>query len=183
MISMNSLARMIALAALAASIGAHAATPVALLTPVTFAPATDKREEVKQDCKLGDVLETRIGKALSRAGKGSPGTTTTTEGDVVKVHVLTIWGARGNNWTGPKGLVIHVDLLHDGAAQRSVELHRTTLGGLMGPFMGICGFMERDADSLGKDVAEWVRDATYTGDKSAPQATPVETAPASSASN
>jgi len=180
---MNSLARRVALAALASSIGAHAAAPVALLTPVTFAPSTDKRDEVKQVCKLGEVLETRIGKALSRAGDGGAGTTTATEGDVVKVNVLTIWGARGNNWTGPKGLIIHVDLMHDGATQRSVDLHRTTLGGLMGPFMGICGFMERDADSLGKDVAAWVRDPSYAGDKSALPATPVEAAPASGASN
>jgi hypothetical protein len=180
---MNSLARMVALVALASSLAAHAATPVALLTPVTFDPSTAKRDEVKQDCKLGEVLETRIGKALGHAGNGGPGTTTTTEGDVVKVNVLTIWGARGNNWTGPKGLIIHVDLMHDGATQRSVDLHRTTMGGIMGPFMGICGFMERDADSLGKDVVEWVRDPKYTGDKSAPPATPVEAAPASGASS
>lgn len=152
------------------AVGAHAAQPVALLTPVTFAASTDKRQEVKQECKLGEVLEERIGNALSRASRGGSGTTTSMNGDVVKVNVLTIWGAGGNNWTGPKGLVIHVDMLHDGALQRSAEFHRTTMGGFKGPFMGICGFMERDADTLGKDISRWVKDAGYTGDGSAPPA-------------
>lgn len=167
---MKAIPRMAAMTLLALSIGAHAATPVALLTPVTFAASTDKRLDVRQECKLGEVMEAQIGNALSRAGKGSPGTTTSTDGDVVKVNVLTIWGAGGNNWTGPKGLVIHVDMLRDGAVQRSSEFHRTTMGGFKGPFMGICGFMERNAETLGKDISRWVKDARYTGDSSTPPA-------------
>jgi hypothetical protein len=167
--------RIAALLALALAIDAHA---TALFTPVGFAASTDKRDEVKTECKLGDMLETRIGKALSSASQGEPGTTTSTNGDVVRLNVLTIWGARGNNWTGPKGLVVHVDLLHDGVLQRSGDLHRTTMGGIAGPFMGICGFMQRNADSLAKDIVRWSRDPNFTGDKSAP---PTEE-PAASAS-
>jgi hypothetical protein len=179
---MKTVALIAALSAFALSTGAHAAAegaaPVALLTPVTFAASTDKREEVKQQCQLGEVLAARIGAALNHLTKG-PGTTMSNSGEVVKVNVLTIWGARGNNWTGPKGLVIHVDLLRDGATQRSAEFHRTTMGGFKGPFMGICGFMDRNAESLGKDVARWVREPGYAGDTSAAPADE----PASAASN
>jgi hypothetical protein len=146
--------------ALALSAGAQAAGPVALLTPVSFAASTDARMEVRDECKLGDMLATRVGAALTRYTK-STGTTTSTDGDVVKVTVTTIWGARGNNWTGPKGLAIDADLMHDGKVERSTKMHRTTMGGFFGAFKGICSFMDRDAEGLAKEIAQWVRDPRY----------------------
>lgn len=136
------------------------AAGVALLTPIQFGPATDKRAQVRDECMLGDQLQTHIGDALRKAYKNA-GTTTSTQGDVVRVTVTDIWGARGNNWTGPKGMFIKVELLHDGQVQRSQQMHRTTMGGFWGAFKGICGFMERDAAALGKDVARWSRDPSY----------------------
>jgi hypothetical protein len=174
---MKSLALTAAISTLAWCAGAQAASQVSLLTPVSFAPSTDARAEVRDECKLGEQLETRVGDALRRSNKG-PGTTTSTQGDVLKVTVTTIWGARGNNWTGPKGLAIHADLMHDGTVARSTDFHRTTMGGIWGPFKGICGFMDRNAESIGKDLARWSRDAKYE----LPQEAPVETAPAASAS-
>ncbi len=166
------------LAAIALCTSVHAATPVALMTPVSFDPSTDKREEVKTECKLGEMIETHVGNALRRANKG-PGTTTSMDGSVLKVTVTTIWGARGNNWTGPKGLLIRADLFQDGKLDRSIDLHRTTLGGIMGPFMGICGFMERDVKTLADDVQLWLRDP-----KLAPEQTPAPPRePAASASD
>ncbi len=157
-------------AAMLSSVGVQAAAPVALLTPVSFDPATDKRMEVRTECKLDEMLATHVGDALRHANKGA-GTTTSTDGDVLKLTVMTIWGARGNNWTGPKGLLVHADLLHDGNVQRSVDVHRTTMGGFWGPFKGICGFMERDAVSLGKDLARWSRDPAFRPEQ-APEPAP-----------
>jgi hypothetical protein len=142
---------------------------VALLTPIQFAPETDKRAEVRDECKLGEQLQTQIGDALAKTYH-SDGTTTSTQGDVVRVTVKDIWGARGNNWTGPKGMFIQVELLHDGKVQRSEEMHRTTMGGFFGAFKGICGFMERDAVALGKDVARWSGDPSYKPDGNAASA-------------
>lgn len=163
---------------LALCASAHAAAPIALLTPVSFDAATEKRMEVRTECKLDEMLATHIGDALRRSNKG-PGTTTSTAGDVLKVTVMTIWGARGNNWTGPKGLVLHAELLSDGKPQRSIDVHRTTMGGFFGAFKGICSFMDRDAVSLGKDLARWSRDPSYKPDDS--PAPPPEQAPAVSA--
>jgi hypothetical protein len=161
-----------AFALLALGTLAHAATPVALLTPVLFDPSTDKRMEVRTECKLGEMLETHVGDALRHVNKG-PGTTTATDGDVMKVTVMTIWGARGNNWTGPKGLLVHADLLEDGKVVRSVDLHRTTMGGFFGAFKGICSFMDRNAVSLGRDLASWSRDPKFVPDASpVPPSTP-----------
>ncbi len=162
-------------AALSLAVGATSAvagTPVALLTPVTFAPTTDPRAEVRDECKLGDVLATHVGDALRRTNKG-PGTTESTNGDVLKITVTTIWGARGNNWTGPKGLGLDAVIMHDGVVQRSTSLHRTTMGGFWGAFKGICGFMERDAASIAKDLARWSRDPKFvpqSEDVTAPEA-------------
>jgi hypothetical protein len=164
---------------LALCTAAHAAAPVALLTPVLFDPSTDKRMEVRTQCKLGEMLETHVGDSLRRHNKG-PGTTTSADGDVLKVTVTTIWGARGNSWTGPKGLVVHADLLQDGKVQRSVDLHRTTLGGFWGGFKGICSFMDRDAEALGNDLANWSSDPTFVSN-AAPMPAPMPEAGASEA--
>ena len=158
---------------------AHAAAPVALLTPVLFDPSTDNRMEVRTECKLGEMLETHVGDALRHVNKGA-GTTTTADGDVMKVTVMTIWGARGNNWTGPKGLLVHADLLQNGKVQRSIDVHRTTMGGFWGPFKGICGFMDRNAVSLGRDLASWSRDPKFVPE-AAPMPAPAPDAAASEA--
>lgn len=150
--------------------GAQAAEPVALLTPIAFDHATDQRMQVREECKLGDMLEKSIGDALRRSNKGA-GTTTSAGGDVVEVTVTTIWGAPGNNWTGPKGLAINTVLMHDGREVCSAKMHRTTMGGFWGAFKGICGFMERDAAGLGKEVARWVQDSHYRApEESEPEA-------------
>jgi hypothetical protein len=163
-----------------ASASAAAATQVSLLTPVVFAPTTDPRAEVRDECKLGDMLATHVGDALRRANKG-PGTTDSTNGDVLKITVTTIWGARGNNWTGPKGLGLDAVIMHDGVVVRSTSMHRTTMGGFWGAFKGICGFMDRDSVSIGKDLARWTRDPKFvppSEDVTAPEAA---SAPASEA--
>ena len=161
---------------LAAGSGSAAAdTPVALLTPVTFAPTTDPRAQVRDECKLGDMLATHVGDALRRVNKG-PGTTESPNGDVLKITVTTIWGARGNSWTGPKGLGLDAVILHDGVVLRSTSVHRTTMGGFWGGFKGICGFMEREAVSISKDLARWSRDPKFTPrseDETAPEAASV----------
>ncbi len=139
---------------------AGAAPQVALLTPVVFAPTTDPRAEVRDECRLGEVLATHIGDSLRRVN-GGPGTTESQQGDVMKVTVTSIWGARGNNWTGPKGLALDAAILHDGVVQRSTSIHRTTMGGFWGGFKGICGFMDRNAVSIAKDLAKWSRDEKF----------------------
>ena len=135
--------------------------PVALLTPVTFAPTTDPRAEVRDECKMGEQLATHIGDSLRHVNNG-PGTTESTQGDVLKVTVTTIWGARGNNWTGPKGLTLDAVIMHDGVVLRSTSMHRTTMGGFWGAFKGICSFMDRNATAIGKDLATWTTDAKFT---------------------
>jgi hypothetical protein len=155
-----------------AATSAAAATQVALLTPVVFAPTTDRRAAVREECKMGEMLEKHVGDALRRANKG-PGTTDSTDGDVLKITVTTIWGARGNGWTGPKGLGLDAAILHDGVVVRSTSLHRTTFGGFWGAFKGICGFMERDSASIAKDLARWSRDPKFvppSEDLGAPEA-------------
>lgn len=172
----SKIAATLALAGVATS--AAAVTPVALLTPVVFAPTTDPRAEVRDECKLGEMLATHVGDALHRANKG-PGTTESTNGDVLKITVTTIWGARGNNWTGPKGLGLDAVIMHDGVVQRSTSLHRTTMGGFWGAFKGICGFMERDSVSIGKDLARWSRDPNFVPPSEDSKATEAPSAPAS----
>jgi len=162
---------------------AAATTQVSLLTPVTFAPTTDSRAEVRDECKLGDMLARHVGDALRRVNKGSGTTNDAAQGDVLRVTVTTIWGARGNNWTGPKGLALDAEILHDGVVQRRTSLHRTTMGGFWGAFKGICGFMERDSASIGKDLARWSRDPKFEPPSEDVKAADAASEPASQVAN
>jgi hypothetical protein len=159
-----------------------AAAPVALLTPVTFAPTTDPRAEVREECRMGEQLATHIGESLRHAN-GGPGTTDSPQGDVMKITVTSIWGARGNNWTGPKGLALDAVILHDGVVQRSTSVHRTTMGGFWGGFKGICSFMDRNAIGIGKDLARWSRDAKFLPPSEGANASEAASAPASDAAH
>ena len=162
---------------------AAASTQVSLLTPVAFAPTTDPRAEVRDECKLGDMLATHVGDALRKVNKGPGVTSDATQGDVLRITVTTIWGARGNNWTGPKGLGLDAEILHDGVVQRKTSMHRTTMGGFWGAFKGICGFMERDSVSIGKDLARWARDPKFEPQSEDVKEPEAASAPASGTAN
>ena len=143
-------------AVLAMSVTASAwADGVQLLTPVTYATESAVVPKVREACKLEDRLAADVGGALA-------GSTTSTAGTVVKVSIVDVLGIGGGGWTGPKVLSIRAELMKDGKVERTTRLTRTTTGGAFGGFMGTCAMLERDATTLGKDVAKWVASESYS---------------------
>jgi len=151
------LTTMLAIAALSA--GAQAADSFALLTPVTIDPEAQVPDKVREECRIEFQLESLIGAVLQQQFKGSPGTTTSTKGQVVRVKVTYVYAPAGGSWSGPKSMTILADLLEDGQVQRSTKLHRTSTGGILG--RGTCAILDRDMKVLAKDVAYWLRDQHY----------------------
>ena len=101
---------------------AHA-TSVALLTPVTYDPAADVPQKVKDECRLDYQLQSEISNAIVRYFKSPNGTTTSTDGQVVRATITYVLGTAGGGWSGPKVVAIRVELLNNGTVERSAKLH------------------------------------------------------------
>lgn len=147
---MNKIALSILLAVCAS---AHA-DGVTLVTPVTYAAEAPVVTKVRQECQLENRLATDINAALAN--------TTTPNGEAVRVTILDVMGVGGGAWSGPKSISLRVELMKDGKVERSTRLTRTTGGGAFGGFKGTCAILERDSAVLGKDVARWAGNDSYT---------------------
>ena len=153
---MQSIRTMAALLALTASLPAFAGKPTLLLTPISYAPEASIPDKIKTECKIDDLFAMSIGEALRKNGGG---TTTSIEApagtQVMKVKVTYVLGVGGGGWTGPKLVSLQADMLEDGKVRRSEKFQRTTKGGVLGPFMGTCGLIQRCVTALAKDLREW----------------------------
>jgi hypothetical protein len=140
--------KLVLIAMLAATASAWA-DGVQLLTPVTYASESSVVPKVREACKVEERLATDVSGTLG-------GSTTSTAGTVARVSILDVVGIGGGGWTGPKVLTIRVELLKDGKVEHTTQLTRTTTGGAFAGFKGTCSMLERDANTLAKDVANWV---------------------------
>ena len=139
------------LLAVSASAYADGAT---LVAPVTYASEASVVQKVRQECQLENRLASDINAALVN--------TTTPAGKSVRVTILDVMGVGGGAWSGPKAISLRVELLDGDKVERSTRLTRTTTGGAFGGFKGTCAMLERDSATLGKDVARWAGNESYT---------------------
>ncbi len=144
----------IALSVLLAVSTSAFADGAALVTPVTYAPEASVVQKVRQECQLENRLASDINAALVN--------TTTPAGKQLRVTILDVMGVGGGAWSGPKAISLRVELLSGDKVERSTRLTRTTTGGAFGGFKGTCAMLERDSATLGKDVARWAGNESYT---------------------
>ncbi len=138
---------------LAVSASAHADGST-LVTPVTYASEASVVQKVRQECQLENRLAADINAALVN--------TSTPAGKSLRVTILDVMGVGGGAWSGPKAISLRVELLNGDKVERSTRLTRTTTGGAFGGFKGTCSMLERDSATLGKDVARWAGNESYT---------------------
>lgn len=132
--------------------GAARAGGPPLLTPVTYDSTATVQSAARDTCDIEGHLATDIGAALG-------GTTTSTDGEVARVTILGATGIGGGAVTGPKTVLIRLEVLKDGAVVRMRHFTRRTRGGLFGAFKHVCTDFESDSQALAKDVARWVAKA------------------------
>ena len=138
---------------LAVCASAHA-DGVTLMAPITYAPEASVVPKIREECLLENRLATDINAALAN--------TTTPSGKDLRVSILGVMGVGGGAFSGPKAITLRVELMQDGKVERSTRLTRTTGGGAFGGFKGTCAILERDSATLGKDVARWAGNESYT---------------------
>lgn len=177
---MKKLTLALCLAGIAAT-GAQAATR--LEVPVTYMANAEAVEDTKRDCKIEEMLSSRIGPMLGKLYKIDNGTVAVgvdPAGDkVLRVQITHVLGAGGGAWSGPKAITVLAELLEGGKVAHYTKINEWTTGGLFGGYMGTCAILERSANAITKDLDEWVQTpSTKIDEQPAPKGAPVPSAEA-----
>ena len=167
------------------SAAAQAATR--LEVPITYMANAEAVEGTKRDCKIEEMLSSRIGPMLAKLYKIDKGTIdlgADPAGDkVLRVQITHVLGAGGGAWSGPKAITVLAELLDGGTVVHYTKINEWTTGGVFGGYMGTCAILERSANAITKDLNEWVQNpSTKVEEKPAPKGAPVPSAEAPKAS-
>ena len=142
--------------------GRRAAAALAVaLEPVTLAPGAKVDPELAADCKFEDIIGADVRKMLHHyhLGGGKP---TGNDARLLRVAVTDVSGESGGVYSGTKSLRIHATLVVDGKVERETDIYRYNTGG--NPFRGTCHIFRQHTKRLGKDLASWIKDASYKAD-------------------
>ena len=130
------------------------------IAPVIFAKDLKVREAVRKECQLltklpGFVQSYAQGQyaAINLASKRS------TKSDFLKIEIVDVPQYKKNAWAGRSGQWVSVkgSLLRKGKKTVSFEASRASMGGFMGAYKGTCALLGRCTKTLGKDIAEWLK--------------------------
>ncbi len=164
---------------------ASAQAATRLEVPITYMANAEVAEGTKRDCKIEEMLSSRIGPMLGKLYKidnGTVDTGTDPAGDkVLRVQISHVLGVGGGAWSGPKAITVQAELLDGGKVTHTTKINQWTTGGAFGGFKGTCEILERSANAITKDLNKWVQNpATKIEQKPAPKDAPAP-APAASA--
>ena len=142
---------------LIAGAGSH---DVVMLRAVPYAEDAFVRPDVRDQCKL----ETRVADYIVAASKGAVSTvgelTENGKASVLDVQIADTTES-GNAFAGRhKSLTLQGELRENGKVVGSFLARRSTMGGVFGGYRGNCSFLARCAKTLGRDVAQWLRNPT-----------------------
>ena len=130
---------------------------VVMLRAVPFADDAFVRPAVRDECKL----ETRVADYIVAASGGAVSTVgeLTGNGKAAVLDVqITDTTESGNAFAGRhKSLTLQGELRENGKVVGSFLARRSTMGGVFGGYRSNCSFLARCAKTLGRDVAQWLR--------------------------
>ncbi len=118
------------------------------------------RAAVKEECNIDAYLGAQVLLAVSEINESAASTANVpVPGDatVVNLSILEVTGNGGNVYSGAKSMTVRADYMVAGKIVETTTMKVGTLGGFFGGFKGICGFLERDADTIAKRIARWVK--------------------------
>jgi hypothetical protein len=122
---------------------------------IPFAEGSGATSNVKSECQL----ETRVPAFLSEFSDavelvdGDPGR----RGRVLELSITNVIAPGGGAWSGAKMLTVKGQLRENGKAVGSFTATRYSGGGVFGAYKGTCAIVARCAKTIGRDIAEWLR--------------------------
>jgi len=171
----------IAVLAICAPVVAFAETGSLLISPTAaFSEPDGVADNIKAECNLPTYQAEAVRRQIESQGI-KVGITEKDEipptGKFLQLRIVNAVSS-GNAFLGHrKQVVVLVKLFENGKELAKSTLSRDSRGGFGAGFKGSCAVLERCADTLGKDVAEWLKP------KLAAQTTSTTSADASAASD
>ena len=137
-------------------------TTYTLAKSVPFADDSMASAEVKESCTLDTRLPEFVKSAAKRGVKVviSDEPLENVEGKVLHLKFLHVLGNSGGAWSGSKSVTVTGELIENGEVIGSFTGSRYSTGGAFGGFKGTCAILGRCIKTLGKDIAEWLKNPT-----------------------
>lgn len=116
---------------------------------------------VREECygvfsTLSDAV-VKYGNSQGLSIQSKPDVTPEQQGKVVKVSITGMYSA-GNAFIGHrKSASVKAELYQDGKLIDSADYTRNSSGGFLGGFKGSCSVLEHTVNTLGNDVAKWLK--------------------------
>lgn len=130
----------------------------------TFSEDAKVATNIQQECHavaatLSDAV-IKYAKEQKITVKGSPDITPEQSGKVIKVSITDMYSG-GNAFIGHrKSASVRAELFQDGKLIDKAEYTRNSMGGFLGGFKGSCSVLEHTVNTLGNDVAKWLKRKT-----------------------
>ena len=133
-----------------------------VVSPVPFAEGSGASGDVKATCTLDTRLPQFIENAAKRGVKvvvsADPGEDV--EGKVIRIEFTHVLGTGGGAWSGAKSVTVRGELIENGEVIGSFTAARYSGGGAFGGFKGTCAILGRCIETLGEDIAAWLKNPT-----------------------
>jgi hypothetical protein len=129
-----------------------------LLSPARYDEAARVPDAVLAECALDQYVGEQIGRAVSGRYKGSSVLTSLsgTEPNALRATIVSVDAVPGGVWSGAKTLAVKLELMERGSVVETEVFRRSTTGGAFGGLKGNCTLLERNANTIGKDVVRWL---------------------------
>ena len=125
-----------------------------------FAEGSGASPAVMNECQL----ETKLPGFIKSYGKKNVTVTTDpleeAEGKVLFIEFTHILGTGGGGWSGPKTVSVRGELRDGEEVTGSFTATRYSTGGAFGGFKGTCSILGRCVKTLGRDIANWIKNPT-----------------------
>ncbi|MGZ3253887.1 MAG: hypothetical protein ACXU7D_06225 [Burkholderiaceae bacterium] len=132
-------------------------------SPAAFLEGDSIRNAVRDECNLDQYLGSQTLQAVARSkvnaiAFSAADPVPSDDAAVVNISILSVTGNGGSGFTGAKSMTVRSDYQVGGKVIATKTLTVSTRGGAFsGAFKGICSILAKDADSIAKKIAGWLR--------------------------
>lgn len=135
------------------------ADPLLVSPSADYSPTSGVAENIKSECTLPAAQTESVLAALNAAGitaQAAPTGAVPAKGRFLKLEITSAVSAGA--FTGQsKQVTTSAHLFQNGKEIGQTTKTRDSMGGVFGGYRGACSILHRCTNTLGKDIADWVK--------------------------